>query len=295
VSVLSEYKRSLKLVEVEEILDLVFFRPVAFILVKAIYPTSITPNQLTVFSLAIGILAGVCYGFGHSSAIIFASVLYGLSVILDCADGQLARLKKNGTRLGRILDGLIDYFVGLAVYLGIGIGFAPESGHRSIWWLLIVTAGFSNLFHAIALDYYRNRFTDFMQGISQEDDEDYKSFERELDVLNAKKGKVIRKTAIGLYLKYLNLQKRLTLNWNGIKSVRKFKEEEFYRKNRLILRGWTMLGSTTRATMLIVTSLLSRIDLYFWGMIVVGNIWAAVMFIAQNRIDHSLVEEEVAL
>jgi hypothetical protein len=47
--------------------------------------------------------------------------------------------------------------------------------------------------------------------------------------------------------------------------------------------------------MLIVTSLLSRIDLYFWGMIVVGNIWAAVMFIAQNRIDHSLVEEEVAL
>lgn len=295
MSVLSEYKRSLKLVEVEEILDLLFYRPLAFVLVKAIYPTNITPNQLTVFSLAIGILAGVCYGFGHSSAVIVAAVLYGLSVILDCADGQLARLKKNGTRLGRILDGLIDYFVNLAVYLGIGIGLAPESGHRSFWWLLIVTAGFSKLFHAIALDYYRNRFMDLMQGASQEVDEDYRSFEKELEVLNAQKGKIIRKTAISLYLKYLNLQKRLTLNWGGEKSLRKFKEDDFYRKNKLILRGWTILGSTTQATLLVVTSLFGRIDLFFWGTIVVGNIWAAFMFIAQNRVDHSLIEEEAAL
>lgn len=288
-----EYRRSLKLPEVEEIFDLYFYRPLAFAFVKAIYRTNITPNQLTVVSMLIGMMGGVCFGLGHAAAVTVGALLYGLSIVLDCSDGQLARLKKNGTRLGRILDGLIDYVVSLAVYLGIGIGLAPESGDHRIWWLLLLAAGLSNLFHSAVLDYYRNRFTDCVQGTGHTEDDDFQSFQREYEELAADKGKRPRKAAIWLYLRYLTLQKKLTVNWDDSK-LPKVAGEDFYHRNKVALRLWTFLGSTTQGTLLIITSLLDRIDLYFWGMIVVGNLWAAVMFVVQTRIDHRLEQEAVS-
>lgn len=290
---LSEYRRSLKLPEVEEVFDLYFYRPLAFVFVKAIYRTPITPNQLTVVSMLIGVMGGVCYGLGYPAAVTAGALLYGLSIVIDCSDGQLARLKKNGTRLGRILDGLIDYVVSLAVYIGIGVGLAPESGDHRFWWLLILAAGLSNLFHSAVLDYYRNRFTDCVQGTGHTDDDDFQSFRREYAELAGDKGKRPRKVAIWFYLKYLNLQKKLTINGDDSK-LPKVAGEDFYRRNKAALRLWTFLGSTTQGTLLIITSLLERIDLYFWGIIVVGNIWAAVMFVVQTKIDHRLEQEVVS-
>jgi phosphatidylglycerophosphate synthase len=290
---LSEYRRSLKLPEVEEIFDLYFYRPLAFAFVKAIYGTPITPNQLTVVSMLIGVMGGVCYSLGYPPAVTAGALLYGLSIVLDCSDGQLARLKKNGTRLGRILDGLIDYVVNLAVYIGIGIGLAPEFGDHRSWWLLILAAGLSNLLHSAVLDYYRNRFTDCVQGTGRTEDDDFLSFQREYEELARNKGERPRKAAIWLYLRYLTLQKKLSINGDDSK-LPKVGGEEFYRRNKAALRLWTFLGSTTQGTFLILTSLLGRIDLYFWGMIVVGNIWAVVMFIVQTRIDHRLEQEVVS-
>jgi len=293
LTALSDYKRSLKLPEVEEIFDLYFYRPLAFAFVKAIYGTNITPNQLTVVSMMVGVMGGVCFGLGHPEAVTVVALLYGLSIVLDCSDGQLARLKKNGTRLGRILDGLIDYVVSLAVYLGIGIGLAPESGDLRLWWLLLGAAGLSNLFHSAVLDYYRNRFTDFVQGTGHIDEDDFQSFKLEYEKTAEEKGGRPRKAAIWLYLKYLALQKKLAFNGDASRLF-KVSSEDFFRRNRAALRLWTFLGSTTQGTLLIITALLDRIDLYFWGIIVVGNIWAAVMFVVQTRIDHRLEQEVVS-
>jgi len=292
LTILSDYKRSLKLPEVEEIFDLYFYRPLAFAVVKAIYRTNITPNQLTVISMAIGVMGGVCFGLGHSEAVTVGALLYGLSIVLDCSDGQLARLKKNGTRLGRILDGLVDYVVSLAVYIGIGIGLAPESGDDRLWWLLLLAAGVSNLFHSAALDYYRNRYMDIVQGTGHTDDDDFQSFKLEYERLSEEKGRRSRKAAIWLYLKYLTLQKKLAFNGDAPRLL-KVPGEDFFRRNKAALRLWTFLGSSTQGTLLIVTALLDHIDLYFWGIIVVGNIWAAIMFVVQTRIDHRLEQEAV--
>ena len=62
--------------------------------------------------------------------------------VFDCADGQLARLKKNGTRVGRIIDGLIDYVTAVATFTGIGIAlsFNPEFGPK--YWILVAAGRF---------------------------------------------------------------------------------------------------------------------------------------------------------
>jgi hypothetical protein len=279
------------MVEAEELLDLSIFRPLAFVFIKAIYKTNITPNQITLFSFFCGIMAAVSFGFGRPSAVVAAAGLYGFSIVLDCADGQLARLKRNGTRLGRILDGLIDYVIMTAIYIGIGVGLTPGADHPVALWLLLAAAAMSNIFHSMAFDYYRNRFLECVEGSAPEIDEDYRSFKAELVSLRMDGGGAIRRAAITIYLKYLTFQKRIASQWECWRSSRKVNEEEFYRKNRYVLRGWTFLGSTTQGTLLIVASLLGRFDLYFWGMIVVGNIWSVVMFFIQSRVDNRLAQE----
>ena len=58
MSLLAEYKASLKNITIEEYVDLVLFRPLAFLFVKSIYWTNITPNQITCLSMITGIGAG---------------------------------------------------------------------------------------------------------------------------------------------------------------------------------------------------------------------------------------------
>src|SRR3954464_2680836 len=103
MSWLSEYKKSLKMVEVEEYFDLFFYRPLAFVLVKTVYRTSITPNQLTIVAIFIGITCAIIYAQG-TAYFALGALFFALYNIVDCSDGQLARIKKNGTHAGRIVD-----------------------------------------------------------------------------------------------------------------------------------------------------------------------------------------------
>ena len=61
-------------------------------------------------------IAGIMFGLGTYQYLVYGAILYFLCNILDCADGQIARLKKNGTKVGRIVDGFIDYIVSTAVF-----------------------------------------------------------------------------------------------------------------------------------------------------------------------------------
>src|SRR6185295_5546693 len=97
----TEYKKSLKMVEVEEYFDLFFYRPLAFLLVKTVYRTNITPNQITIAAIVIGLLSGVVYAQG-TNYWLWGAILFALYNITDCSDGMLARIKKNGTHAGRV-------------------------------------------------------------------------------------------------------------------------------------------------------------------------------------------------
>ena len=124
--------------EVEEAIDLFFYRPIAFLLVKSIYRTNITPDHLTLGAIILGLTGGFFYAFGLQQTSIIGAIFYILFVILDCSDGQLARLKKNGTKIGRLLDGIADYIVVSGYLCGIGyriltkrrttLSFASHSG-----------------------------------------------------------------------------------------------------------------------------------------------------------------------
>lgn len=289
MSLFQEYKTSLKKIEVEEFFDLYFYRPLAFLLVKAIYSTNITPNQLTVISMIFGVIGGFFYSAGTHQAFIYGAILILLYNVFDCSDGQLARLKKNGTAVGRILDGIADYVVSVAAYFGIAFGFANGSSNPLLWWIITAAAGFSNALQSGLLDFYRTRYLDYvLQRVSVLDD-GIRTFEEEFERLKKNRGRYFDKAVIWIYLGYSKIQQKVT-NPNSQPEVVKpeISAEEYAKNNSWLIRLWTFLGPTTQWTFLIVTSILNRLDIYLLGILVAGNLLAIVTYFLQSKTDRKL-------
>src|SRR5256885_6593451 len=81
--------------------------------------TPLTPNGVTVLATAVGILAAVAFGVGGDAPGIVGALLFQLSAILDCCDGEVARLKFMESAFGQQLAVVLDNVVHLALYAGI--------------------------------------------------------------------------------------------------------------------------------------------------------------------------------
>src|SRR5437899_2424153 len=81
--------------------------------------TPLTPNGVTVLATAVGVLASVAFGVGGYAAGIIGALLFQLSTILDCCDGEVARLKFMESAFGEQFDVVLDNVVHLALYAGI--------------------------------------------------------------------------------------------------------------------------------------------------------------------------------
>jgi phosphatidylglycerophosphate synthase len=286
MSWVSDYKKSLKMKEVEEIFDLALYRPLGFILVKSILRTRITPNHLTYLAIVMGVIAGCFYSQGTQSCFITGGIFYLLFNVLDCSDGQLARLKKNGTHVGRIIDGLADYTAVIAVFIGVGIGFAAKSNDPVFWWAMLALAGASNIMHSVLVDYYRNRFLDYVLGRKNMFEEDLEDYKKEYDAIKDDKSKWLTKFIISIYLKYMKFQGSLTAKKKDANLFNTTKEE-YFKKNKNAIRLWVLLGPTSQITVMIVCAMFMRVDIFCWIMMIGFNAIAAIAWVLQKNIDKS--------
>ena len=86
-SMVAEFKNSLKNPCAEELIDLFFYRPLAFIFVKSTMALPLTPNRVSVLAMVAGIAAGISLAGGAGKHFLLGGLLFGLSNVLDCADG----------------------------------------------------------------------------------------------------------------------------------------------------------------------------------------------------------------
>jgi len=283
MSVKSEFKQSLKTVDSEEILDLIVFRPISFVLVKLIYNTNITPNQISSVALLFGILSGIFYGYNTYEFFLLGSASFFICNTLDCMDGQLARLKKNGTKIGRVVDGFIDYITSISVFVGIGIAMTLITGEPLYSWVLTLTAGISKALQNMFFDHYRNMYLEHVYNKASSVDEEIVEYSEESERLKNVKGKYLEKFLIWTYLSYSKIQK----NWT--KHIDLNVSPELYKaKNKLLLRLWSWIGSTTHMVVLIIFSILNRIDLYLIITITLGNFIFIILLIWQKSVMRNL-------
>ena len=84
--------------------------------------TRLTPNAVTLFATAVGLVAAGAFAVGSYSAVIVGALLFQFSTILDCCDGEVARLKFLESPFGQQLDLILDNVVHIAIFAGIAWG-----------------------------------------------------------------------------------------------------------------------------------------------------------------------------
>jgi phosphatidylglycerophosphate synthase len=101
--------------------------------VRLLYPTSVTPNQITVVSLILGLASAGFYISGIPDALVWGAVfLYG-KVFCDNVDGNLARVRGETSRFGRFLDSLTDFVVTVLVYIAVTGVLVRTTGVVEYW------------------------------------------------------------------------------------------------------------------------------------------------------------------
>ncbi len=97
-------------------------RPAASVVVYVLRNTPITPNQVTFLSavVAAGAAAMLILLTGYLWLVIAAAV-FELSFVLDCVDGQLARLRRIASPAGHLLDFLMDELKAMFILAAIAV------------------------------------------------------------------------------------------------------------------------------------------------------------------------------
>ena len=200
-----EYEASLKSIETENYIDQWFYRPIGFRIAKMLRNTGITPNMVTIISIFVGAATGPLFYYDNIYYIIAGIVCLIFANILDCVDGQLARLTGIKSKIGRILDGLAGdiWFILIYVFLAMRLNNEYDTW---IFFIPAVISGVSHLVQANITDYYKTLHLFFL---SKEKGSEFQNID-EVRRQHKEMKPGIEKALFFFYIGYTHLQEAVT-------------------------------------------------------------------------------------
>ena len=109
--------------------------------------TGLTPNHLTTLRLTTGLAAAMIFAQGTYGWIsMIGGLIFLLSMLLDRADGELARQTNQMSVAGHRYDLVSDCIVGISTFIGIGIGVVHTAGLNALWLGALAGLGIGVLF-----------------------------------------------------------------------------------------------------------------------------------------------------
>jgi len=261
-----------KAYQMEEFLDIIFFHPLGLAIAKIARKLRLMPNQITYVSMFVGIVGGLMLASIKTAYIGFGFLV--LSSVLDSADGQLARMMGNGTLKGRILDGLIGYFMFTSSYLGLTILYISVPDNLGLKFMvpIVLAGGINSALQSSLYDFYRTCFSQIVNGNNIPD------FKLEKNI----KG-FLKFTYNGYFTYQKNLAK------NHLNLMEKLKEKfpngklddktvQIYKKsNTKIIHGWNILGDNTRLLLILSAIIFYKPHWYFF--FILGPLNAVMFFL----------------
>lgn len=106
-------------------------RSIATPIVNLIYPfNAITPNRVTWLGFIINLIgAGILIIAETNFVLLFlVGLFYWLSALLDCVDGQLARMRGISSKLGSWIDNVLEDGKGFPFFIALGIHIQDANG-----------------------------------------------------------------------------------------------------------------------------------------------------------------------
>ena len=167
----AEMRSTYKSMDTEEKWDIWVVRPIGFVEASICRRLHIHPNAITVVSILIGAASGYFFIPGNVEMVLIGALLLFLANTMDSADGQLARMTKQYTMLGRVLDGFAGdvwfasiYLFMMARMFDMSIPFTATAWG---WWgvaVIVVSALACHSTQCTIADYYRNIHLHFLAG-----------------------------------------------------------------------------------------------------------------------------------
>lgn len=287
-----EYRRSLKSMDTEEHIDLAFYRPIGFMWAQIAARLGITPNAITIASIFLGIGAGVMFYYQDLWINIAGMLLLIWANSFDSADGQLARITHQYSRLGRILDGLSGDFWFAAIYIAIilreNLTIPLFQEHPWLLWSIALLAGACHAKQASMADYYRQFHLYFLKGEGGSELDNAEDLNRQLKESGVTwKNNFWKCLTMRTYLNYTvqqeasspsmqRLRRELNRRFQDGKIPLKFREE-FRRLSLPLMKYTNILTFNWRTIGLFITLFIGQPWLYFIYELTILNIILAYM------------------
>ena len=286
---------SIKLMPIEETFDIYFSRFFGYYFALLSKWLRLTPNQVSLASLVAGLFSGYLFYFQDSPMLIlWACFFITLSGVLDSADGQLARMTGQSSDIGRKIDAIIDTFVFVACYIGGSLYFLQTDYG---WWIIPLAAlgGYFHSAKSAAYEYYK---TEFIYYVKQAKDHRI-PYVNEVERTSGKSGlwyTVLYYLEIDYIRKQAMFPGRYKANREQFEmyafgsSSEKFREL-YTQINEPIMTWWALVcGTNTHRTVLMLTSLFGRMDIYFiFAIVTVIPMFPIVM--KQQKLDDELLSK----
>jgi hypothetical protein len=279
MSLLDGYKKSLKPLDVEEPIDVFVHRPLAYLLALALYPTPVSPNAVTMFSIVCGLIAGTCLvdrAIPHHMA--YAGLFIFLSAVVDCADGQLARMRRTSSSFGRMLDGMADAVVSIVIVAGGAVEVLRD--HSQSWQKtaifagLIVLTALTGSLHTASYDHYKNLFLRVTNDKYQEGEDMVTALARRQS--EGGNETLFRRFVWWVYLSYFTSQDRFGLLFdpyttrriNALPPYDAERARVFRQHNTTAMRAWR--GLFGFGSMVFEFALFAALDALDWYLVLRG-------------------------
>ena len=288
---------SLKSTDTEEFIDLVFYRPVGYQWALLFNRMRISPNQVTLFSIFLGVAAGIMFYFDNLWYNVLGMGLLIWANMYDSADGQLARMTGQKSEIGRILDGVSGDFWFISIYAAICLRLTPE--HSWYIWALAAITGYFHSKQAAMADYYRNIHLFFLKGKSGSE-LDNSQQQRELFRSLSWSNHFVKKTFLWFYGNYTAGQEKSSPCFQQLFAVLRQKygetipesiRQEFRNGSLPLMKYTNILSFNTRVIVLFISLFMGMPWVYFVFELTVLNILLVYMVVRHDSLCSRLLKK----
>jgi len=262
---------ALKGASVEEWTDVHLFRPVGMRIARALAPTPVTADEVTLAGLVVGLAAGHLLYYPRVWVNLAGVGLFVASDFFDSADGQLARLRGTSSRFGRVLDGLSDTARFLNLYVHLFARLVVVLGWRWPALVLVGVAIWSHSLQGAAVDFAKNAYLELGPGGGGEAD-------LPEDLGGEKLGETPSRVARRLYRAYVRRQVLMfpvtsrTLQAGRRAGRAPADRERWARRQARVLPVLTLIATNIRFLLLAAAVVAGHVAWFLWATAVPMNL-----------------------
>jgi len=283
--------------DVEEIIDIHFYRPWGYALAVGAHRLGMTPNQISVFGMFVGIASGHLFYYVSPWINAIGVFLWMLGQALDGADGQLARMTNTRSRLGRMLDGISDGVKFISLYAHVGLRLYESTGN---WWILVIVfvAALTHSWQSSLADYARNAYLFFVEKPGKAEIENSVELQADHDAMPWK-GHIVERILLGMYVGYTERQEWFSKRAGGLYAcametyggiIPEHIQRLYRSTNRHLLKYYNALTTNTRMVVFFSSLILGNFWIYFtFELIGLNALMLLMMFVVQKRADAKIL------